>query len=304
MLKKAPSFVLTRSKPQRTAKVRLGCSLAAAAQGLFEQPAPIRCTVVILVVLVIGLQAACSSAPRSFAPKEPIPLSEFSSQYFDEVLHAYVKDGVVNYPAIAQDDRLQLFIWQLDRFNPNTLPSRQHSLAFWINVYNAFAMKGILDGYSPQTLWGRYQYFIGHDYYVGGRPINLYNLERDLLIPDFRDPRIHFAIVCASRSCPKLASQVYSPDQLEKQLEDSARIFINDPAKNRFDRIQRIAYLSKIFEWFEKDFTAHSGSLLKYVAQYVTDPEVAPDLNANRYRVEFVDYDWTLNGIAYAHRPR
>jgi len=256
------------------------------------------------MILVIGVQSACSSAPRSFAPIEPIPLTEFSFQYFDEVLHAHVKDGLVNYPAIAQDDRLQLFIWQLDRFNPNTLPSRQHSLAFWINVYNAFAMKGITDGFSPRTVWGRYRYFIGHDYYVGGRPINLYNLERDLLIPDFRDPRIHFAIVGASRSCPKLASHVYSPDRLDQQLDDSARIFINDSTKNRFDSIQRIAYLSKIFERFEKDFVAHSGSVLKYVAQYVTDPDVALELSAGLYRIEFVDYDWALNGIAYARRPR
>lgn len=256
------------------------------------------------LAIAIGLQSACSSAPRSFVPIEPIPLSEFSTQYFDEVLHTHVKDGVVNYPAIAQDDRLQLFIWQLDRFNPSMLPSRQHSLAFWINVYNAFAMKGILDGYSPQTVWGRYRYFIAHDYYVGGRPINLYNLERDLLIPDFRDPRIHFAIVCASRSCPKLPSQVYSPDRLDQQLDDSARLFINDPAKNRFDSINRIAHLSQIFKWFEKDFAAHSGSLLNYVAQYVADPKIARELKANRYRVEFVDYDWALNGIAYTRRSK
>lgn len=261
-----------------------------------------RCTVAILVVLVIGVQSACSSAPRSFAPTDPIPLSEFSYRYWDEILHAFVKNGVVDYPAIAGDDRFQVFIWQLDRFNPNTLPSRPHSLAFWINVYNALAMKGIVDGYSPQTLWGRYRYFVARDYYVGGRPINLYDLERDLLIPDFRDPRIHFAIVCASRSCPKLTSQAYSPDRLDEQLDDSARSFINDPARNRFDRTQKVAYLSKIFEWFEHDFAGYSGSLLKYVAQYVTDPELAKELKAEHYRIAFVDYDWTLNGIPYARR--
>jgi hypothetical protein len=257
----------------------------------------------LLVVLLIGLQPACSSAPRSFAPIDPIPPAEFSYQYLNDILNASVKDGVVNYPAIARDDRFQFFIWQLDRFNPNTVPSRQHSVAFWINAYNAFAIKGIIDGYSPQSLWGRYRYFIARDYYVGGRPINLYNLEQDLLIPDFRDPRIHFAIVCASRSCPKLASQAYSPDRLDEQLDDSARIFMNDPTKNRIDRGQKIAHLSKIFEWFEKDFAAHSGSLLKYVAQYVTDPELARELRAEPYRIEFLEYDWSLNGIPYARRP-
>lgn len=257
----------------------------------------------LLVVLLIGLQPACSSAPRSFAPIDPISPAEFSYQYLSDVLNASVKDGVVHYPTIARDDRFQFFIWQLDRFNPNTLPSRQHSMAFWINAYNAFAMKGIIDGYSPQSLWGRYRYFIARDYYVGGRPINLYNLERDLLIPDFRDPRIHFAIVCASRSCPKLASQAYSPDRLDEQLDDSAQIFMNDPTKNRIDRRQKVAHLSKIFEWFEKDFAAHSGSLLKYVAQYVTDPELARELRTEPYRVEFLEYDWSLNGIPYARRP-
>jgi hypothetical protein len=254
----------------------------------------------IVVVLVICLQVACSSAPRSFAPADPIPLSQFSDQYLDEILRAHVKDGRVNYPAIAEDDRFQFFIWQLDRFNPNTLPTRQHSLAFWMNAYNAFAIKGILDGYSPQSLWGRYRYFIARDYYVGGRPLNLYNLEQDLLIPDFRDPRIHFAIVCASRSCPKLASQVYAPERLDQQLDERARAFINDPTKNRIDRMHKVAYLSKIFEWFQNDFARHSGSLLKYVAQYVADPNLARELTAEHYRIEFVDYDWTLNGVPYA----
>ena len=256
----------------------------------------------VVVALVICLQPACSSAPRSFAPLDPISPSEFSYQYLDEILHAYVKDGAVNYPAVGQDDRFQLFIWQLDRFNPNTLPSREHSLAFWINAYNAFAMKGIIDGYSPQSVWGRYRYFIARDYYVGGRPINLYNLEQDLLIPDFRDPRIHFAIVCASRSCPKLASRVYAPEQIDEQLDERARAFINDPTKNRIDRTHRVAHLSKIFEWFERDFAGHSGSLLKYVAQYLADPELARELTAEPYRIEFVDYDWSLNGIPYARR--
>ncbi len=256
------------------------------------------------VVLLICVQPACSSAPRSFAPTDPVSPADFSYQYLNDVLKASVKDGVVNYPAIARDDRFQLFVWQLDRFNPNTLPSRQHSVAFWINAYNAFAIKGIIDGYSPQTLWGRYRYFIARDYYVGGRSINLYNLEQDLLIPDFRDPRIHFAIVCASRSCPKLASQVYSPDRLDEQLDAGARIFMNDPTKNRIDRGQKIARLSKIFKWFEKDFVAHSGSLLKYVAQYVTDPELARELRTEPYRIEFLEYDWSLNGIPYARRIR
>jgi len=171
-------------------------------------------------------------------------------------------------------------------------------LAFWINAYNAFAVKGILDHYSPMTLWGRYRYFIGRDYQVGGATINLYDLERQVLIEQFHEPLIHFAIVCASASCPKLQPWAYQPDQLDRQLDQVAREFINDPTRNRFDRQQKIASLSMIFQWFEKDFSVAAGSVLSYVARYVDDPELAKDLAQPGYRVEYLEYDWSLNGTA------
>lgn len=250
----------------------------------------------IIGVFTLYWFSACATAPRSFAPADPIPLAEFSYQYWEEVLHAYVKDGVVNYPAIAKDDRLQLFIWQLDRFNPNTLPSRQHSLAFWINAYNAFAIKGILEGESPETAVSRYRYFVMHEYFVGGRPIALQALERDLLIPDFRDPRIHFAIVPAARSSPPLNSQLYVPEKLDEQLDERARAFINDPERNRFDPKRKVARLSMIFSWYESEFIAHSGSVLKYIAHYLNDPALARELMTSRYDIQYQEFDWSLNG--------
>jgi len=122
-------------------------------------------------------------------------------------------------------------------------------------------------------------------------------VERAILIPEFREPRIHFAIVCASRSCPKLRSWAFTADKLDQQLDDSARLFINDPSRNVFDRRQKIAHLSKIFDWFTEDFISHSGSLTKYVAQYVEDPVLAQELAQDTYQVEFLEYDWNLNGI-------
>jgi hypothetical protein len=243
----------------------------------------------------------CSTVPRSFQPLEPLAVSDFSYQPLNATLQAHVKDGVVNYPAIARDDRFQLHLWQLDRIDPYSLPTRQDRLAFWINAYNVFAIKGILDGYSPMTLFGRYRYFIARDYHVGGRSINLYDLEQKLLIPDFKEPRIHFAIVCASKSCPKLRSEVYSAERLDEQLEQSARAFINDFARNRFDRGRKTAYLSMIFKWFEHDFIEHSGSVLRYIRRYLDDSDLGSELSS--YRVEFLDYDWNLNGMRYA-RPR
>lgn len=257
----------------------------------------------VVTVLGIALLAGCSVAPQSFHPAQPIPPNEFSHRAFDEVLQAHVKDGVVDYPGVAKDARFTTYLDQLDRVDPNALSSRRHRLAFWIDAYNAFAIKGILDGYSPLTRIGQWRYFIGRQYRVGGEAINLYDLEKKVLIPNFRDPRIHFAIVCASQSCPKLRSQAFTADRLEAQLEENARAFVNDPAKNRFDREHHVAHLSKIFEWFEPDFRTHAQSLLNYVRRYINDPDLAADLATQPYRVEFLDYDWHLNGVSYAGTP-
>lgn len=261
------------------------------------------CSTLTLALTCCLLLAGCSTVPTSFHPSQPIPPNEFTHQAFDEVLKAHVKDGVVDYPGVAGDARFAAYLDQLDRVDPNNLPGRRHKLAFWINAYNAFAIKGILDGYSPLSKIGQWRYFIGKEHRVGGETINLYDLEKKLLIPDFREPRIHFAIVCASQSCPRLRSQAFTADGLEAQLEENARAFVNDPSKNRIDRENRTAYLSMIFEWFEPDFRRHAESLLNYVRRYVSDPELAADLATQPYRVEFLDYDWHLNGVAHAGTP-
>jgi hypothetical protein len=248
-------------------------------------------------LMALLLLAACSTVPKPSDETQPGTAQQFSYLPFAEVLGAHVADGIVDYPAIAADPRFDAFLEQFDRIDPQTLKSSRERLAFWINAYNAFAIEGILDGYSPVTLFGRYRYFIGRDYRVGDEKINLYNLEQQLLIPVFHEVRIHFAIVRASRSSPKLQSSVYTADRLEQQLDHSAREFINDSSRNRFDRGRKVAYLSKIFEWFEKDFAAEAGSLLRYVQRYIADRELARELETYPYKVEFLEYDWRLNGL-------
>ena len=245
----------------------------------------------------------CSTVPTSFKPVDPIPAAEFSHKVFGEVLGAHVKDGVVNYPGVQTDDRLPAYLAQLDRVDPNALATRSERLVLWINAYNAFAIKGIVDQYSPMSWVGRYRYFRSRDYRVGGEAINLYDLERKVIIAQFHEPRIHFAIVCASISCPSLQSWVYQADRLEEQLESVTKDFINDATKNRFDRQNKIVYLSKIFKWYPEDFEAHSGSLLKYVRKYLSDQELARDLESSSYKVEFLEYDWGLNGTPTTEAP-
>jgi hypothetical protein len=240
--------------------------------------------------------AGCSTVPTAFTPINPISPEEFSHKVFHEVIRAHVQDGSVDYPAIQSDDRLPIYLEQLDRIDPNALTTRNERMAYWINAYNAFAIKGIIDEYSPISYWGRYRYFIGRDYRVGGETLNLYDLERKVLIAQFHEPRIHFAIVCASLSCPKLQPWTFEPDQLELQLDRVAREFINDSTRNRFDRVKKVASLSMIFKWFDEDFTRAAGSVLAYIIRYVDDPDLVQDLMQSKFRIEYLEYDWSLNG--------
>ncbi len=237
------------------------------------------------VIFIACLLAASLIGSNTYADSD--------HKLFDNIVKNHVIDGVVDYPAIAEDSTFNQYLEQLA--NPPATQSRDEQLAFWINGYNALAIHGILDGLSPSTFFGRIGYFKNAKYAIGGRSITLNDLERKIIIP-YNEPRIHFAINCASASCPKLVSYAYSAQQLDQQLDTVTRNFINDSTRNRFDRQNKVAHLSKIFDWFKKDFEQHSGSVQKYVAQFVNDPKLAKELNSEQYRIKFLKYDWSLNG--------
>ena len=250
-----------------------------------------------LVLILFGLAGGCSTVPTHFAPTDPIPAARFSHQPFDASLRAHVTEGQVNYPGFAADTRFATYLGQLERINPDEFKARAEKLAFWINAYNALAIQGILEGDSPFTATGKYRYFIKRTFTVGGGALNLWGLEHKLLIP-LGEPRVHFAIVCASWSCPKLQSYVYTPDALDPQLDAAARQFINDPQRNRFDRAQKAVHLSMIFKWYDDEFVRAAGSVQRYLARYVNDPMLARELEADAYAISYLPYDWSLNGTA------
>lgn len=212
---------------------------------------------------------------------------------FDALLRANVGQGQVSYAGFQDSTAFEAYVAGLAK--PAHLDGREATLAFNINAYNAFAIQGILDGLSPSSTLGRVRYFRLKDWALDGRRISLDDLEHQVLRP-LGDPRIHFAIVCASRSCPFLRSEAYTAAKLDAQLDDQARAFVNDPFRNRFDKATKTAHLSEIFKWFDEDFRGAAGSVQRYLARYVADPDVARALAQDGYRVEWIDYDWTLNG--------
>lgn len=214
----------------------------------------------------------------------------------DAVLLRNVRDGFVDYDGINADPAFTRFVTDLDGTREADLEDREQRLAFFINAYNALAIRGILDGYSPSSLLGRYRFFRGLQFEVLGGSMTLDELEHEYLAK-LGDERVHFAIVCASMSCPRLSNRAYLPATVNAQLDVAARAFVVDGTRNRFDTGRRLAYLSRIFDWYSADFARASGSVQAYLARYAPDPEIARLLAAGEFTVSHLEYDWDLNGI-------
>jgi len=211
---------------------------------------------------------------------------------FDALLHAHVRDGDVDYRGFRASAGFRQYVATLAQ--PATLPTRDDRIAHRINAYNALAIQGILDGLSPSSFLGRQRYFRLKSWPFDGATTTLHDLEHLLLRP-LGEPRIHFALVCASRSCPPLRTEAYVAARLDTQLDDQARTFVNDRTRNRFDASSRTAQLSEIFKWYDEDFRG-AGSVQRYLARYVADAAVARDLARDAFAIEWIPYDWRLNG--------
>ena len=221
----------------------------------------------------------------------------FGSDYeqLDELLLQNVQDGFVNYDGLRADPRFKEVVQRFASVSPADIQSENERLAFYINTYNILSIQSILDGYSPANFFGRVRFFKLNKFPVLNEKINLYDLEHEHIIP-MDDPRIHFAIVCASLSCPRLSNRAYTPDEVDYQLHDAARQFVNDPTRNRFDAARGIAFLSMIFKWYRPDFEAAGGTLQRYLARFVDDPLAEEALRKDELEIRYEEYDWSLNG--------
>lgn len=224
---------------------------------------------------------------------------------WSRLLGRHVSHGLVDYAALARDRaELDAYLGSLEAVERSDLEAwpRADQLAFWINAYNAYTVKLVLDhrplrsirsiGLLPGAAFSRK--FIPLERAAGAR-LSLDDVENRILRERFREPRIHFAIVCASRSCPVLRAEAYRGRELDGQLDDAARAFVRDPARNRWDPATRTLRLSSIFKWFRGDFEAAAGTLPAFFARWVDGP-TAEAIRGGEVRIEFLDYDWSLNG--------
>jgi hypothetical protein len=250
-----------------------------------------------VITCLVALSAGCVTPPSSYWVPEMRPVEWLDYAPWDALLHAHVVNGVVDYPAIAASPEFGEFMRTLRRSRFTQDTSAEQRMALWLNGYNAAAIQGILSGGSLQTLRQRRRFFQRRLHAIGGENITLWDLERARL-GMLGDPRIHFAIVCASASCPRLASEAFDPERLDAQLERLARAFVNDPTRNQFDAGMGVARISQIFEWYAADFTAADESIGRYLARYLDDPDAAQALRAGHWKIEYLPYDWRLNGLS------
>lgn len=244
----------------------------------------------LILLFTCSLLTACSNAQQgnSIAP---------THEKWSALLQKYVNNkGVVNYKGFKADAaKLDAYLAILSKQKPGKNWSRNETLAFWINAYNAFTVKLILDNYPVKsikdlnpgvsvifvnTVWDK-KFFA-----IGGDKMSLNNIEHGIL-RKMKEPRMHFTIVCASVSCPKLLNTAYKAATLDNQLNQAAKDFLADPSKNQVSKTA--PKLSKIFDWFSGDFSINGQSKIEFINQFT------PTKIDNAARISYLDYNWNLN---------
>lgn len=225
---------------------------------------------------------------------------------WDTLLKRYVRpgaDGVnrVDYAAFGRSDKATLskVIRDLSSL-PISTYNRGEQFAYWVNLYNAVTVQVILDHHPVESIrdvdispglfsdgpWGRELVT------VEGEALSLNDIEHRILRPVWRDPRIHYAVNCASIGCPNLATQAYEAERLEVMLEAAAKAYINDPRGVSISG--KKVTVSKIYDWFQEDFGGSTRSVLAHLKRYAA-PALAERLEAIG-DIDDARYDWSLNG--------
>jgi len=250
--------------------------------------------------LVKPEETALASAPPSF------PYTEWNA-----LLGKYVDDqGRVDY------GRLKATPEDLARFEkvfaavaasspkktPAKYPTKEARLAYYLDAYNVLVWKNVLgrigSGKFTNVDKEKLSFFYSTDFLVGDDKLNLLDLENKVIRPTFKDGRVHMALNCASGGCPMLPRDAFTPDKVEQQLSREARKFVNEPRNVSYDAATKRLRLSHIFDWYKEDFGKEPAKVIDWINHYrAADAQLPADA-----KIEYVDYDWTLNDVKLLKR--
>ena len=224
----------------------------------------------------------------------------------NSLLKQYVSsEGKVDYLSLEKAGTVENYVKWLESFDPKNLKNRNEKLAFWINAYNMLTIYGVCSQLRKnpdfakkgnKSRFQRFRFFWWTKYQIGGKKYSLYQIENKILRKKFSEPRIHFALNCASQSCPLLKDDLYSAKNLDQELDMATTLFIRSPKGARLDRKNRILHLSPIFKWYRKDFEKSSGSIVEFVKKYLKEEDRKfIEGNLSEIKISYQEYDWGLN---------
>lgn len=264
-----------------------------------------RCPQMRSVLLFILFLATTAATPQ---------VRPFSHTLLDQVLQAHVDPaGMVDYPALkASRATLDAYVDSLGKVSPRNhperFPTRNHELAYWINAYNAFVLRGAVDAYpvgSVRDIMVLGGFFTRKKFIAGGQELTLNDIENEIIRPLYQEPRVHFAINCGAFSCPPLQQRAFAGEDLDARLEQGLERFARNPKYVRLDYQDRQLHLSKVLDWYGQDFikwfpqdrkvAAANPTIVDYLFPYLPEEMASylrqyPDL-----QVSYDDYDWALN---------
>ena len=221
----------------------------------------------------------------SDAADKPLKLKGPDHAAWTTLLSRHVSpEGRVDYDGLRKDmDALDAYLSKLSAAVPSSQWDPKEALAYWINAYNAFTVKLILDHWPVKSIREIDEPWDTKFITLAGDRYSLNEIENEIIRPQFEEPRIHFALVCAAVSCPPLAREAYVAGRLDSQLEQRTRSFINNETFNVTQ--EEVVRISPIFDWYAADFGDVSAFLNRYL-----QPDIPP-----KKELYYLDYDWSLN---------
>jgi len=265
------------------------------------------------LVVMLLLSPWIGRVPNAFA-------ADFSYSSYQQFLDKYVVSGkyignmnlnVVDYDAI-QGDRgrpgslYDKVLQQFADFDPNGIEGRQNQIAFWINAYNIGAIKMIMDHYPVDSIRSTTIHWLKNPWNkkiltVGNTKYSLSQIEHDILLGTYGEPLAHFAIVCASLSCPDLSPTVFKGSRLREQLERQAKLFLENEKKGlRIDRENGVVRFSMIFQFDTKSFPNGAKDAIPLITRFIANEKDREYLRSETYESKYLDYNWDLNTLSKA----
>lgn len=247
------------------------------------------------LALLVLLSSGCSTlVPVPEVPREAASIDPHEA--WRSVLHDHVDDtGRVNFKAIAKSPaKLKAFVNWISKHGPKAQPeeykTNEKKLAYYLNSYNALSMYNIIDSEIPESLSGlkKVKFFYFKKFIIAGEEMSLYAYENDV-IRKMQDERVHFALNCMSKGCPRLPRKPFTAEKLNEELDAGAKLFFSEERNVRVDRAEKVVWISEILDFFPDDFKRKAPNAAAYANRWRKE-KVPED-----YKIKFIPYDWGVN---------